>query len=261
MSSIGKGPIIYALNDLAPSVGPPPDLAALNPRCAEYQRIDNYQVGAASEIVERLTAVLRDDPILRRFENTTLQSSPGSEGFYGRDTLRRMAQWLLAQSRKRGPEEVVDQLETFVRTNSVRVRHVVALWGIHPSRQIEVHPGIRFVPLTSLPRSRYKDELTDVSVYRHPLPYERAFTLRPKADAALVQEFAQEPVFSSGRLRTEAEHQKAADTLGVVHEQHETMLEIARCLALAQNSAVYPILHWYHPDDTPLFGGRPRHKP
>ena len=254
-SSIGKDPIIHTLKDLGPAVGPSPDLAALNPLCAEYQRIDDYQVGATSELVERLTDVLRDDPILRRFEDTTLQSSPGSEGFYGRDTLRQMAQWLLAQSRKRAPEEVVDQLETFVRTNSVRVRHVVALWGTHPSQQIEVHPGIRLVPLTSLPRSRYKDELTDVSVYRNRLPYERAFTLRPKADAALVQEFVQEPVFSSGPLRTEAERQTVADTLRVVHEQHETMLEIARCLVLAQNSAIYPILHWYHPDDTPLFGG------
>jgi hypothetical protein len=126
-------PIINALRELTPFVGPHPDLALLNPQCAEYQRIDNYQVDATSEVIERLTAILHNDPILQTFEDTTLQSTLGSEGFYP-DTLRRMAQWLLAQSRKRTPEEVLDQLETFVRTNSVRVRHIVGPGEyIHPT--------------------------------------------------------------------------------------------------------------------------------
>jgi hypothetical protein len=252
--SIHKDPIIDALRELTPFVGPHPDLAFLNPQCAEYQRIDNYQVGAASEVIERLTAILLNDPILQSFEDTTLQKSPGSEGFYP-DTLRRMAQWLLAQSRKRTPEEVLDQLETFVRTNSVRVRHIVGLWGIHPSHPIDIYPGVTFMPLSLLPPSYWTDELTDVSVYRHLLPYKPMFTLRPKVNAALVQEFVQRPVFTSSSVRTRAEQEAVQATLRVVHAQYETMLEVARCLVLVDDSPVSPILNWYHPDDTPLFGG------
>lgn len=96
---VRKDLIISALRDLRRFVGPHPDLAFLNPQCAEYQRIDNYQVDASPDIIERLTVILRDAPILQCFEDTTLQSNPGSERFLDlgqRRTLLESSVYLIA---------------------------------------------------------------------------------------------------------------------------------------------------------------------
>ena len=111
------------------------------------------------------------------------------------------------------------------------------------------------MPLSSLPTSKWKDELTDVNVYRRSLPYNSMFTGRPQVDAALVQEFVQRPVFTSSRVRTQAEQETVRATVNVVRKQFETMMEVAQCLVLVDDSPVSVILSWYQPDDTPLFGG------
>ncbi len=111
------------------------------------------------------------------------------------------------------------------------------------------------MPLSSLPTSNWKHELTDVNVYRHSLPYNSMFTGRPQVDAALVQEFVKRPVFTSSRVRTQAEQETVRATVNVVRKQFETMMEVAQCLVLVDDSPVSVILSWYQPDDTPLFGG------
>jgi hypothetical protein len=243
-----KQHIVDALKNLVPLTRPHPSSENFIRESGIYQHIDNHLVADSLQVSE-LIAILRNNSVLQDcLRERSIQLNPNAGRGSG-DLFLPVAQWLLAQSRKRCPEEVVNQLELLVLTNTVQMREVLALWGIHPSRSIEVYPGIQLVPMSSLPPSMQKDEVTNISVYRHSV--ESGFGVRPITTAALVREFEHGPVLTAGQHPTEQEREEVQANV-----RTQLLREIARCLVLVNDSAIYPISGWYQTDETvPLVGG------
>jgi len=238
--------LVSALRELSPSANDHFSLASLNPECTQF-RLARDKAVSVGPVVDALVEILKSEPVLVALDNTQIRTSPTSGCSWD---LSHVAQWLLAQARRRDPVHVVQDLSEFLATSSLQALEVMPLWGLNPSRQIPLYNDIRLVPLSDVPATIPKDMLCSVPSSR--LPDSNNFARVSRPLAALVRPFKHEPVFNPAfdgdlqwaeRFRSAHQYRKAE------------MNEIARVLTLVRDSPVFPIAHWFQiPEDTPVLG-------
>lgn len=182
-----------------------------------------------------------------------LSNHPGTELFDGkmqafvghqlRTTPRMLAEWLGARATEVGPDQALEDLARYAKSDSYPARQVMALAGVRVERAYDLTESISLVPFTELEASQQKRLLKPV----------RALSDRRSAPtAALVKEF-QHP---RTHLDPESDLPEKLTKLNRAHELETVRL----CLSLAGPSGPVRVAKWEEAAEwVPVLGGRYSH--
>lgn len=210
----------------------------MNEKSGRYFQIANQLVDDRHASFKELVSLLNSIQELESYKSSSIQRSPsGSQSI----KLDNFAHWLLAQSRIKPAREVIAQLKSFLKADSVPMTQVLAVWGLHPKLPIDLIDGISLSPLSMLPSSDIKDQLTGIKDTGH--TGGTSFSL-PRPTAVLKWEFVFKPLFSPSGSNSS------------LNTKIEEMKEIAECLCLVYKTPVFEIVDWYQCEvTTPIIGG------
>ena len=150
--------IIRLINAILPSVSDPEGIEDYEPDSSDFQQPRLHRVTVSPSALSQLTAELLKIDDIARFEGGIIHYSRTSHG--GPLKAESFAQWLLAQSRFRAPEECVAEFFATIRTNTSQLSEIIPIWGISPKRVFDIGNELTVVPIQELPRSRLKDLCT-----------------------------------------------------------------------------------------------------
>lgn len=211
----------------------------INPDSYSAQSLTASHVVADQEAIDHLLSALREEGELALFDGGFILTGLG--GF--RSELRTLAEWLLAQSMTKSPNEVVDAIARYIEMEFAPAWEILAVAGVEVTKPVELVDGIRLVPFGQVPRSRVTDSLIGVPEF---IPGgSMGISKLPVPGSALIVRRQQRP-------KVVPELPDPSENV-TPHLQQATMLQICKALTLIGPSSPAPLAHWIHLDDwTPL---------
>jgi Apea-like HEPN len=236
--------LVVRIAALAGRAVDPEYLSRFNPESSQYQHARLTQVGGIPK--EELDALGRD--LARYFGldpngHIYVRSSPAGAGSW---QARMISSRLVARARFANADAVLAEFERAFATNAADVHEVIAIWGLHPSKAIEVRAGIHLIPLSELPPSPARDVLLGIPTHANFTEEVGGFHVRARPKAALVRSFRLSPVVSAAPGPPFTKRH-------VTFERREEMLDVVRCLTLLVPRPVEQIGSWFQTDH-PLLG-------
>jgi len=237
--------IVSQIKSLLPEVRDPEGIELYDPDSADFLQPRLWHATAPQDAILRLTEKLLEVPEIAAIEGGMMHLTPGDRVRPVR--AERFAQWLLAQSRYRAPDECLNELLDTIRRNESPITEIVPIWGISPKSSFDLGNGLMVVPVGDLPRSPLKDLL--MGKRRHQFSFDIANSFA-RPGAAMIRETKDGPLYVKP-----AEMFKPPEKPRQTNSIASRAQEIAEVIALLTPKPIFVLGHWYQrPENTPLLG-------
>lgn len=227
--------LVAQLTEAASRASDHSSLAGLNPESSQYRQTAHREVDMSPDVsafADALTAAM-GWPRTATFHT---RDSPSSSASRQMDLV---AAELVALARYKSSEEALETFDRLLARNAVDCLEVWALWGLHPSKPIDLGNGLPLLALSDVPPSLPGDHLLgvpeDIEAFRI-----SSFTVHARPRATLVRSFTHGPIVNpSGHYWEPFEFPTPGSRL---------IDDAVRALVLLEDSPVV-VSSWYQNDE------------
>ncbi len=197
--------LITELERLSVLVTDPVEVDGYEKTSADYLVPTAHRVSIKEDELAPLIPMLRRIPWLTEYEGGIANDSPSGHKSIG---LEAFAHWLLAQSRVRAAGSCLAALRDVLAENKSPLLEIVPIWGMAPTKSIDLGSGLNLVPIEELPPSRLKDLFTGTK--RHRFSSDIANS-SPRPGAAVVKETIHGPIYEPASSHSAIESRKQGE--------------------------------------------------